>query len=109
MTAVPGSMETAATGLVDTVMLTVALCPSLVAVMTATPVAMPVTSPDGSTLTMPTFELPHATTRPGSAFPVASLASLPASLAFPVHLQKTYSLYHLDLHHYQILKKDFFS
>src|SRR5713101_582099 len=55
-----------------TVMAAVPLCPSLVAVIVAEPVATPATSPP-LTLAMPELLLIHVTTRPESGLPLASL------------------------------------
>ena len=50
----------------------VPLCPSHVAVIVAEPAATPVTTPLPFTVAMPVLLLPHVTTRPASAFPLAS-------------------------------------
>jgi len=46
--------------------------PSLVAVMVAEPAATPLTSPVPLTVATAVLLLPHVTTRPDSAFPLAS-------------------------------------
>src|SRR6266852_4973549 len=68
-----GLTLTAATGTLETVMLAVPLCPSLVAVIVADPIATPVTSPLLVTLATLGLLLDHATARPDSGLPLASL------------------------------------
>jgi len=70
-----GLTVTAATGTRLTVTLVVPLCPSLVAVIVTAPAATPVTSPAADTVAIAGFELAHATTRPVSTFPAASLVT----------------------------------
>jgi hypothetical protein len=70
--AVAGVTATEATGTFVTVIAAVPLCPSLVAVMVALPAATPVTSPLAETVAMADALLAHVTTRPESAFPLAS-------------------------------------
>ena len=65
--------ELTGTGTLDTVMLEVPLCPSLVAVIVAEPaVPPPVTSPLPSTLATDGLLLDQVTARPVSGFPFAS-------------------------------------
>src|SRR6266581_1060814 len=71
--AVAGLTTTEATGTLDTVTAAVPLCPSLVALIVAAPTATPITSPLADTVAAAVFELAHATTRPASTFPAASL------------------------------------
>src|SRR6266581_3152028 len=71
--AVAGLTTTEATGTLDTVTTAVPLCPSLVALIVAAPTATPITSPLADTVAAAVFELAHATTRPASTFPAASL------------------------------------
>jgi hypothetical protein len=68
-----GLTLTDATGTGVTVIDDVPLCPSLVAVMVAEPVATPVTNPLPLTVASPASLLAHVITRPTSAFPLASL------------------------------------
>src|SRR5204862_2842991 len=64
--------ELTGTGTLDTVMLEVPLCPSLVAVIVAEPAVPPVTSPLPSTLATDGLLLDQVTARPVSGFPFAS-------------------------------------
>src|SRR5437016_5712704 len=64
--------ELTGTGMLDTVMLEVPLCPSLVAVIVAEPAVPPVTSPLPSTPATDVLLLDHVTVRPASAVPLAS-------------------------------------
>src|SRR2546428_1610350 len=56
-----------------TVIAAVPLWPSLVAVIVAAPTATPLTNPLPFTVATPALPLPHVTTRPVSAAPLASL------------------------------------
>src|SRR5213593_3549839 len=67
-----GVTVTLATGTGVTVTLDVPLCPSLVAVIVAEPVATPVTSPLPFTVATAVLLLDQVTTRPGRGFPFAS-------------------------------------
>src|SRR5205809_523324 len=67
-----GVTATEATGTVVTVIEEVPLCPSLVAVTAAEPVARPVTSPLPLTVATDGLELDQLTARPDSALPLAS-------------------------------------
>src|SRR5204863_115792 len=71
--AVAGLTVTEATGTCTTVMADVPLCPSLVAVMVAEPATFPVTSPLVLTVATGVLLLDHATVRPHSGLPFASL------------------------------------
>jgi hypothetical protein len=71
--AVAGLTATDATGTTVTVTALVPLIPSLVAVSVAEPAATPVTSPLPFTVAAAVLLLAHVTTRPLSAFPLASL------------------------------------
>jgi len=64
--------ELTGTGTLDTVMLEVPLCPSLVAVIVAEPAVPPVTSPLPSTPATDVLLLDQVTARPVSGFPFAS-------------------------------------
>ncbi|OLC72098.1 MAG: hypothetical protein AUH78_16705 [Gemmatimonadetes bacterium 13_1_40CM_4_69_8] len=68
-----GATATDATGALLTVMLALPLWPSLVAEMVVEPVATAVTSPPALTVAAAPFELVHATLRPVSGLPFASL------------------------------------
>ncbi len=70
---VAGLTATDATATAVTVMPTVPVCPSLVAVIVAVPAPTPVTSPLPFPVAMAVFELAHVTTRPARALPLASL------------------------------------
>jgi len=70
--AVAGLTVTEATGTLVTVMAAVPLCPSLVAVIAAEPVATPVTNPLAETVATAALLVPHVTTRPLRAVPFAS-------------------------------------
>src|SRR5437667_3882300 len=70
--AVAGLTLTEATGTLETVMLAVPLCPSLVAVIVADPIVTPVTSPLPSPLATEVLLLVHLALRPGSGLPLAS-------------------------------------
>src|SRR5882724_4256341 len=70
--AVAGLTLTDATATLVTVMLALPLCPSLVAVIVAEPVANAVTSPLPSTLATLDWLDDHSTARPESALPAAS-------------------------------------
>src|SRR5712691_7344326 len=67
-----GVTVTLATGTGVTVTLDVPLCPSLVAVIVAEPIATPVTSPLPFTVAMAVLSLDQVTTRPGRGLPFAS-------------------------------------
>src|SRR2546422_955903 len=70
--AVAGLTLTEATATLETVMLAVPLCPSLVAVIVADPIVTPVTSPLPSTVATEVLLLVQLTARPGSGLPLAS-------------------------------------
>jgi len=70
--AVAGLTVTEATGTFVTVTAAVPLCPSLVAVNVAEPVATPVTKPFAETVATAALLVPHVTTRPLRAVPFAS-------------------------------------
>src|SRR5881396_2947873 len=82
-TAVAGLTVTDATGTIATVTLAVPLFPSLVAVIVADPAATPVTSPAADTVAIAVFELVHATPRPVSTFPAASLVTALSCVVAP--------------------------
>src|SRR5947207_618883 len=73
MLADAGPTITEATGTCVTVMVALAVVPSLVAVTVAEPAAVAVTSPLLVTVATPGVSLDHVTTRPLSALPLASL------------------------------------
>jgi len=66
---------TEATGRFVTVTAAVALFPSLVAVIVAEPTARPLTTPLGDTVAIALLLVAHVSVRPGSTFPLASLAT----------------------------------
>ena len=70
-----GLTVTEATGRFVTVTAAVALFPSLVAVIVAEPTARPLTTPLGDTVAIALLLVAHVTVRPGSTFPLASLAT----------------------------------
>ena len=70
--AVEGVTTTDLTGTLDTVMVAIALLPSLVAVIVAVPAPTPLTSPLASTLATPVAPDDQATVRPASGLPLAS-------------------------------------
>jgi len=70
--AVAGLTLTEATGTLETVMLALPLCPSLVAVIVAEPIVTPVTSPLVVTVATEVLLLDHATARPDNGLPLAS-------------------------------------
>jgi len=67
-----GLTLTEATGTLETVMLAVPLCPSLVAVIVADPIAAPLTRPLLVTVATEVLLLDHARARPESGLPFAS-------------------------------------
>src|SRR3989475_3733974 len=85
-TAVAGLTVTDATGTIATVTLAVPPFPSLVAVIVAGPAAPPVTSPAADTVAIAVFELVHATARPVSTFPSASLTAALSCGAAPTEM-----------------------
>src|SRR5438046_5966488 len=78
-----GVTATEATGIVVTAIAAVPLCPSLVAVMTAEPTAMPVTSPLLLTVATDGLELDQLTARPESVLPLASLSVAASCCVWP--------------------------
>src|SRR5207245_2032131 len=62
-----------------------ALCPSLVAAIVAAPAATPVTSPAADTVATAGFELVHATARPVSTLPAASLGVAVSCTVLPTY------------------------
>ena len=78
-----GLTVTDATGMVDTVTNAVPLCPSLVAVMVAVPVAIAVTNPFPSTVATAVLLLDQVTTRPESGVPFASFGVAVSCTVWP--------------------------
>src|SRR5213592_664091 len=78
-----GVTATEATGTVVTVIEEVPLCPSLVAVTAAEPVARPVTSPLPLTVATDGLELDQLTARPESVLPLASLSVAASCCVWP--------------------------
>src|SRR5205809_612330 len=78
-----GAAATEAAGIAVTAIAAVPLCPSLVAVMTAEPTAMPVTSPLLLTVATDGLELDQLTARPESVLPLASLSVAASCCVWP--------------------------
>src|SRR5207253_2409923 len=78
-----GLTVTVATAMLDTVTTAVPLCPSLVAVMVAVPVAIAVTSPFPSTVATAVLLLDQVTTRPESGVPFASFGVAVSCTVWP--------------------------
>lgn len=81
--ALVGLVTTDATGMSETVMVAVALFPSLVAVMIVFPADTAVTVPLASTVATPGVLDIHVTTRPASTIPVASFRTAAMVVADP--------------------------
>ncbi len=80
---VAGLTATEATGTLDTVSATVALCPSLVAVSVADPTTSADTNPLELTAATPRLLLVHVTARPLSTLPVASVVVAASCTVWP--------------------------
>src|SRR2546423_3293010 len=83
MLAVAGDTATDATATCTTVTVDVPLCPSLVAVIVAVPATLPVTRPLVLTVATAALPLAHATARPVSTLPAASLGVATSCTVLP--------------------------
>jgi len=82
-----GKVVTLPTAVMETVMVAVALCPALVAVMVAVPTPLAVTTPSDPTVATPVFELDQITGVPVTTAPVASRVVAASCVVCPTTIE----------------------